>query len=70
MSGWGMEFYVQHRVSLKYEKCEILITTIRGKPEQCFDRLNRDYPEKKDAPLHLPMQICPPKFVHPKPKTN
>lgn len=24
-------YYVQHKVSLKYEKCEVFTTTIRGK---------------------------------------
>lgn len=27
----GMEHYVQHKVSLKYEKCEVFTTTISGK---------------------------------------
>ena len=32
MREWGGGFYVQHKVSLKYEKCEVFTTTIRGKP--------------------------------------
>ena len=32
MREWVGESYVQHKVSLKYEKCEVFTTTIRGKP--------------------------------------
>lgn len=31
MREWGGGFYVQHKVSLKYEKCEVFTATIRGK---------------------------------------
>ena len=35
---WGGECCVWHKVSLKYEKCEVFTTTIRGKLINYFKR--------------------------------